>query len=45
MIEKNDSWDSQCVADVLIRKLPYLPDATPSDIHWILHNLWVEETL
>ncbi|MDQ0271349.1 IS110 family transposase [Cytobacillus purgationiresistens] len=39
MTEKNDSWDAQCVADVLIRKLPYLPDATPSDIHWIIAQL------
>ncbi len=39
MTQKNDSWDAQCVADVLIRKLPYLPDAAPSDIHWIIAQL------
>ncbi|MBM7570653.1 transposase [Aquibacillus albus] len=39
MTEKNDSWDAQCVADVLIRKLPYLPDTAPSDIHWIIAQL------
>ena len=39
MTQKNDSWDAQCVADVLIRKLPYLPDATLSDIHWIISQL------
>ncbi|WP_420167113.1 IS110 family transposase [Bacillus coahuilensis] len=39
MIQKNDSWDAQCVARVLIRDLPYLPEATPSDIHWIIAQL------
>ncbi|WP_263707784.1 hypothetical protein [Shouchella tritolerans] len=32
-------WDAQCVTDVLIRKLPYLPDTPPSDIHWIISQL------
>lgn len=36
MTQKHDSWDAQCVARVLIRDLPYLPEATPSDIHWII---------
>jgi transposase len=39
MTQKNDSWDAQCVGNVLIRQLPYLPDATPSDIHWIISQL------
>lgn len=39
MTQKNDSWDAQCVARVLIRDLPYLPEATPSDIHWIIAQL------
>lgn len=39
MTQKHDSWDAQCVARVLIRDLPYLPEATPSDIHWIIAQL------
>lgn len=39
MTQKNDSWDAQCVARILIRDLPYLPEATPSDIHWIIAQL------
>jgi transposase len=39
MKQKHDSWDAQCVARVLIRDLPYLPEATPSDIHWIIAQL------
>lgn len=39
MTQKHDSWDAQCVARVLIRDLPYLPEATPSDIHWIISQL------
>lgn len=39
MTQKNDSWDAQCVARVLIRDLPYLPEATSSDIHWIIAQL------
>jgi transposase len=39
MTQKNDSWDAQCVANVLIRQLRFLPDVTPSDIHWIISQL------
>lgn len=39
MTQKHDSWDAQCVARVLIRDLPYLPDAIPSDIYWIIAQL------
>lgn len=39
MTQKNDSWDAQCVANVLIRQLPHLPDTSPSDIHWVIGQL------
>ncbi|GIO24693.1 IS110 family transposase [Oceanobacillus sp. J11TS1] len=39
MTQKNDSWDAQCEARVLIRDLPYLPVATPYDIYWIIAQL------
>ena len=39
MTQKNDSWDAQCVANVLIQQLPHLPDASPSDIHWVIGQL------
>lgn len=34
--KKNDYWDSKCIADVLIRKLNELPEATPNDLYWTL---------
>jgi transposase len=39
MTQKHDSWDAQCVANVLIRQLPYLPDAIPSDMYWMIAQL------
>jgi transposase len=39
MTQKYDSWDAQCVANVLIRQLPYLPDAIPSDLYWMIAQL------
>lgn len=39
MYQKNDSWDAQCVADVLKDKLMELPDANPQDIYWTISQL------
>ncbi len=39
MYRKNDSWDAQCVADVLKDKLMELPDANPQDIYWTISQL------
>jgi transposase len=37
--KKNDEYDAQCVAEVLISKLDTLPDAKPSDDYWTLGQL------
>lgn len=37
--QKNDSWDAQCVAEVLARKFTQLPDANPIDIYWTISQL------
>lgn len=37
--KKSDSYDAQCVADVLVSRLDELPDANPEDNHWTLKNL------
>ncbi|MEG1285270.1 MAG: transposase [Romboutsia sp.] len=34
--KKNDTWDAQCIANVLMRKVDDLPDANPSDLYWTL---------
>jgi len=39
MYSKNDSWDAQCVADVLKDKMLELPDANPQDIYWTISQL------
>lgn len=39
MYRKNDSWDAQCVADVLKDKMLELPDANPQDIYWTISQL------
>ena len=38
-INKSDSIDAQCVANVLLNKLDSLPDAAPNDLHWALNEL------
>ncbi len=38
-INKSDSIDAQCVANVLLNKLDTLPDAAPNDLHWALNEL------
>lgn len=38
-INKSDSIDAQCVANVLLSKLDSLPDAAPNDLHWALNEL------
>ncbi len=35
MTQKNDSWDAQCIAKVLLGKLKTLPNAKPDDFYWI----------
>ncbi|AXR18040.1 MULTISPECIES: IS110 family transposase [unclassified Bacillus (in: firmicutes)] len=39
MIQKNDSWDAECVARILINKLNQLPDAKPNDLFWSIQQL------
>ncbi len=36
MTKKNDEWDSQCIASVLIRRYKELPAAEPDDLYWTL---------
>lgn len=38
-IKKNDSYDAQCVATILINMLDTLPDAAPADDYWTLAQL------
>ncbi|HEY9059685.1 MAG TPA: transposase [Pseudobacteroides sp.] len=38
-INKSDSIDAECVANVLLNKLDSLPDAAPNDLHWALNEL------
>lgn len=38
-VQKSDSWDAKCIADVLIRKLSELPDANPQDLYWTISQL------
>ncbi|WP_413790377.1 IS110 family transposase [Bacillus thuringiensis] len=39
MIHKNDSWDAECVARILINKFNQLPDAKPNDLLWSIQQL------
>ena len=39
MYKKDDSYDAQCVATVLINMLNTLPDAIPDDAYWTLGQL------
>ncbi|MED2845881.1 IS110 family transposase [Bacillus toyonensis] len=39
MIHKNDSWDAECVARILINKFNQLPDAKPNDLFWSIQQL------
>ena len=34
--KKNDYWDAQCIANVLMRRYKNLPDANPNDLYWTL---------
>ncbi|HFR4180233.1 IS110 family transposase [Bacillus cereus] len=36
MIQKNDSWDAECVARILVNKFNQLPDVKPNDLFWSL---------
>ena len=38
-IKKNDTWDSQCICSVLIRRHEILPDAAPQDYYWTMRYL------
>jgi transposase len=38
-VEKNDSWDAECVARVLKDEYNRLPDANPIDIYWAIGQL------
>jgi transposase len=37
--KKNDDWDAECVAKVLVRSINQLPDANPSDIYWTIGQM------
>lgn len=37
--DKTDTKDAEAICDILIRKLPELPDANPQDIYWVLKQL------
>lgn len=37
--KKNDTWDSQCICAVLIRRNAILPDANPQDYYWTMKHL------
>ncbi|EOV9529174.1 IS110 family transposase [Bacillus cytotoxicus] len=39
MIKKNDSWDAECVARILVNKFNQLPDARPNDLFWSIQQL------
>ncbi|MCC2390012.1 IS110 family RNA-guided transposase [Bacillus pacificus] len=39
MIQKNDSWDAECVARILVNKFNQLPDAKPNDLFWSIQQL------
>ncbi|MDV6040505.1 IS110 family transposase [Bacillus sp. SM-B1] len=39
MIQKNDSWDAECVAHILVNKFEQLPDAKPNDLFWSIQQL------
>ncbi|WHX77370.1 IS110 family transposase [Priestia flexa] len=38
-VQKSDSWDAECVARILVRKLSQLPDAKPHDLFWSIQQL------
>ncbi|PFM43977.1 IS110 family transposase [Bacillus cereus] len=37
--QKNDSWDAECVARILVNKFNQLPDAKPNDLFWSIQQL------
>lgn len=39
MIQKNDEWDAECVANVLLNKLDLLPISNPIDVYWTIKQL------
>ncbi|RTE11192.1 IS110 family transposase [Paenibacillus whitsoniae] len=39
MTKKNDHWDAECVAKLLLDEWDVLPDAKPQDNYWILSQL------
>ncbi|AXO92939.1 MULTISPECIES: IS110 family transposase [Bacillus] len=39
MIQKNDSWDAECVARILVNKFNQLPDVKPNDLFWSIQQL------
>lgn len=38
-VKKNDAWDAECVAKVLLDELERLPDANPQDRYWAIAQL------
>ncbi|MFK4476717.1 IS110 family transposase [Bacillus sp. RC206] len=39
MIQKNDSWDAECVARILVNKFEQLPNVNPNDLFWSIQQL------
>jgi transposase len=39
IVQKSDSWDAECVGQVLVDKLESLPDANPMDKYWVISQL------
>ncbi|KGR89397.1 IS110 family transposase [Lysinibacillus sp. NPDC095746] len=37
--QKNDSWDAECVARILLSELDQLPDVRPHDLYWSIQQL------
>ncbi|UJF36438.1 IS110 family RNA-guided transposase [Paenibacillus hexagrammi] len=37
--KKNDSWDAECLAKILLNKLDILPDANVQDVYWTMGQL------
>ncbi|NWK70037.1 IS110 family transposase [Bacillus paramycoides] len=39
MIHKNNSWDAECVARILVNKFEQLPNVNPNDLFWSIQQL------
>jgi transposase len=39
IVQKSDSWDAECVAQVLVDKFEDLPTSNPMDMYWMIGQL------